>query len=119
MGPLADKAQFDTIQTYLESTRTHDGLQAYMEARVLEQPGYYITPAIFSDVPDDAKINTEEIFGPVVVVHTFALEAEAIARANDTEYGLFASVFTSNIDIAIRCARALDAGVSIVPEQLP
>lgn len=54
-----------------------------------EREGYYVNPTVFTDVPDDAKINTDEIFGPVAVLHSFTDDKEVITRANDSEYGLF------------------------------
>lgn len=71
---------------------------------------YFIEPTIFSDVPDNAKIMREEIFGPVVAVNTFKTEEEIIRRANDTSYGLASAVFTKDLNRAIRVSNALQAG---------
>lgn len=73
-------------------------------------PGYFINPTVFADVPDTARISREEIFGPVSVVNTFETEEEAIRRANDSEFGLYAAVFSKNIDRALRVASALESG---------
>lgn len=54
-----------------------------------QKEGYYVNPTVFTDVSDDAKINTDEIFGPVAVLHSFTDDKEVIKRANDSEYGLF------------------------------
>lgn len=54
-----------------------------------EKEGYFVNPTIYTDVADDAKINTDEIFGPVAVLHSFTDDKEVIKRANDSEYGLF------------------------------
>ncbi|KAG9195671.1 aldehyde dehydrogenase (NAD+) [Alternaria panax] len=72
--------------------------------------GYYIKPTIFKDTPEDAKIMKEEIFGPVVNINVFKSEDEVLAKANATEYGLYASVYTKDIDRAMRFAKGLEAG---------
>ncbi len=72
--------------------------------------GFYMSPAVFADCNDEMKICTEEIFGPVMSVLTFREEAEVIGRANDTEFGLAAGVFTQNLSRAHRVVKKLDAG---------
>ncbi|WP_257253302.1 aldehyde dehydrogenase family protein, partial [Endozoicomonas sp. SESOKO3] len=73
--------------------------------------GLFIEPTIFSDCRDDMTIAREEIFGPVMAVFTFEDEAEVIARANDTELGLAAGVFTQDITRAHRVIHQLQAGI--------
>jgi succinate-semialdehyde dehydrogenase/glutarate-semialdehyde dehydrogenase len=73
--------------------------------------GYFFDPTVLTDVPDDAKLLHEEIFGPVAPVKGFTDEDEAIAAANDTEYGLVAYVFTSNLKRAIRVIERLETGM--------
>jgi aldehyde dehydrogenase (NAD+) len=107
-GPQADKIQFDNITKYLN--------QGKKEAKLLVggeragDKGYYVKPTIFTDAPEHATIVKEEIFGPVVVINTFKTEDEAIAKANDSEFGLYASVFTQDINRAIRVVKALESG---------
>ena len=72
--------------------------------------GWVVRPTIVVDAPPDAPICREEIFGPVVVVHPFGTEAEAVAAANDSPYGLNAMVFTENLSRAHRVSAALRAG---------
>ncbi|CEQ41134.1 SPOSA6832_02827 [Sporobolomyces salmonicolor] len=108
MGPQADEIQGRIVRNYLTSGK-QDG-KVEMGGEPVEGKGQFIQPTVFSSVPEEARINKEEIFGPVVVVHTFKDEAEAIRRANDTDYGLYASLFTRDIDRAIRVAKALQAG---------
>eukprot|EP00479_Gromia_sphaerica_P012337 TRINITY_DN646_c0_g1_i3.p1 TRINITY_DN646_c0_g1~~TRINITY_DN646_c0_g1_i3.p1 ORF type:complete len:132 (-),score=31.77 TRINITY_DN646_c0_g1_i3:143-538(-) len=79
-------------------------------ATVLATKGYYVEPTLFTDVNDDMKIVKEEIFGPVGVILKFKTEEEAIRRANDTEFGLAAAVFTQNVSKAIRVSNQLEAG---------
>ncbi|MFZ4841327.1 aldehyde dehydrogenase family protein [Mycetocola saprophilus] len=73
--------------------------------------GHYVIPTILDRVSADARILSEELFGPIVTIQTFTTETEAIALANDTPYGLAASVWSSNIDRALRVARSIRAGV--------
>lgn len=72
--------------------------------------GYFIEPTVFDGVAEAAKINKEEIFGPVCVVHSFTEESEVIKRVNDSEYGLYGCVWTKNIDRAFRVAQAIECG---------
>ena len=76
--------------------------------------GYFVKPTVFADVTNDMTIAREEIFGPVLSILKYESEDEAIEIANDTEYGLAASVFTSNGKKAIRAARAIKAGTVTV-----
>jgi acyl-CoA reductase-like NAD-dependent aldehyde dehydrogenase len=73
--------------------------------------GYFVEPTIFADVPRDSWIWREEIFGPVVCVKPFTTEAEAVALANDTRFGLAAAVMSADLDRAERVARAFRAGI--------
>lgn len=75
-----------------------------------ETGGFYISPAVFADVTNEMTIANEEIFGPVLSVITFDTQEEAIAIANDTDYGLTAAVWTQDITRAHTVARALRAG---------
>lgn len=72
--------------------------------------GYFIQPTIIADQAENAKTMKEEIFGPVVGINVFKTEKEAIAKAVDSEFGLYSSVFTKNIDKAMRVAKAMEAG---------
>ena len=65
---------------------------------------------MFLDTPETARITKEEVFGPVVIINTFETEAEAIAKANDTEFGLCALVYTRDLGRAMRVAKALESG---------
>ena len=107
-GPQADKIQFNTITKFIEAGKKEAKLLVGGE-RVGEK-GYFVKPTIFADAPESSSIVKEEIFGPVVVINTFKNEDEAIEKANDSEYGLYASVFTKDIDRAIRVVKALESG---------
>ena len=79
-----------------------------------QREGYFIEPTIFADVTDDMTIAREEIFGPVLSVLDFDTEEEAIRRANDTEFGLAASVFTNDLTRAHRVSTAFEAGTCYI-----
>ncbi|KAH8927562.1 aldehyde dehydrogenase [Atractiella rhizophila] len=109
IGPLIDRFQYEQVAGYLEIGKEEGTVE--LGGSLLEnQKGFFIPPSIFTNVSDDARINREEVFGPVVVVHRFTDEEEVVRRANDTEYGLYAAVFTKNIDRALRIAQQLEAG---------
>jgi succinate-semialdehyde dehydrogenase/glutarate-semialdehyde dehydrogenase len=73
--------------------------------------GYFYDPTVLAGVPDDARVLREEIFGPVAPVASFGSEEDAIAAANDTEYGLVAYVFTRDLKRAFRVCEGLDTGM--------
>jgi acyl-CoA reductase-like NAD-dependent aldehyde dehydrogenase len=108
-GPQVDKIQYDNILRYLDIGK-QDGKLALGGEGNVDEKGYFIKPTIFTSTPEDSKIMKEEVFGPVVNINVFTTEEEALAKANDTEYGLYASVFTKNIDRAMRVAKGLEAG---------
>ncbi len=108
-GPQVDQSQFDRIMGYIESGRSEGATLACGGERVGNR-GYFIRPAVFSDVRDDMKIAREEIFGPVMSVIPFKGMDEVIARANRTDYGLAAGVWTSDIKKAHAVANGVRAG---------
>jgi len=72
--------------------------------------GYFISPTIFTNTPEDAQIMKGEIFGPVVNINVFSSEEDVLAKANDTEFGLYASVFTKDINRALKFVKSMEAG---------
>jgi succinate-semialdehyde dehydrogenase/glutarate-semialdehyde dehydrogenase len=76
-----------------------------------DRPGFYFTPTVLADVPPDAAILREEIFGPVAPIVTFTHEAQAVALANDTEYGLVSYVYTRDLARGLRVSEALESGM--------
>src|SRR5688572_18415514 len=111
MGALVDDAQLKTVLGYIEAGRD-EGARVAAGGRQARQEtgGYYVEPTVFDGVANGMRIAREEIFGPVLSVIRFKTEEEAITLANDSTYGLQASVWSSNINRAHRVARALRAG---------
>jgi aldehyde dehydrogenase (NAD+) len=108
-GPQVSEAQFDRIMGYIESGKREGATLACGGERVGDR-GYFIQPAVFSDVQDEMKIAQEEIFGPVMSIIAFKDMDEVIARANRTTYGLAAGVWTRDIKKAHAVANSVRAG---------
>lgn len=108
-GPQADNVQYNTVKAYIEAGKM-SGKRILGDDPVTKDSNYFITPTIFTETPEDAKIMKEEVFGPVVNINTFKTEDEVIKKANNTEFGLYAAVYTKNVDRALRMAKALEAG---------
>ena len=107
LGPIVDANQAETILNYIQSGIDQGATLLCGGHRLTEgdfSKGFYIEPTIFGDVSDDMIISREEIFGPVLPVYAFETEEEVIARANDTEYGLAAGVWTKDLGRAHRVA---------------
>jgi len=108
-GPQADHLQFKQVQTYIEEGKKAGKLS--MGGEISEsQDGFFIPPTVFLDMPETERVTKEEIFGPVVLINTFRDEDEVIAKANDTEFGLYAAVYTKDINRALRMAKRLESG---------
>ena len=108
-GPLVDQTQLDQVMGYVDSGRD-DGATLSCGGDRIGTRGYFMRPAIFSDVQDGMKVAREEIFGPVMSVIRFRTVDEAIARANQTPYGLAAAVWTRYIKKALAVANSVRAG---------
>ena len=104
MGPLVSRKQFESVAGYVP-----DDAPVAFRGSAPSGPGYWFPPTVLTPARDDRTV-TDEIFGPVVVVLPFEDEADAIALANDTEYGLSGSIWTDNLSRAMRVSRAVEAG---------
>jgi succinate-semialdehyde dehydrogenase/glutarate-semialdehyde dehydrogenase len=110
VGPLIDDNQRSKVSELVEDA-VGRGAKALVGGHARDGAGYFYDPTVLTDVPDDARLLSEEIFGPVAPVKGFADEDEAIAAANDTEYGLVAYVYTSNLKRALRVCEKLETGM--------
>jgi succinate-semialdehyde dehydrogenase/glutarate-semialdehyde dehydrogenase len=110
VGPLIDAAQRDKVRELVEDAAAK-GAKPVVGGRALDGQGYFFEPTVLAQVPDDARLLKEEIFGPVAPVNSFADEDEAIARANDTEYGLVAYFYTRDVKRSLRVAERLETGM--------
>ena len=111
LGALVDQTQMHTVLGYIDAGRREGARLVCGGARAREASGgFYVEPTVFDGVANTMTIAREEIFGPVMSVLRFRSEAEAVAIANDSAYGLQASVWSENLSRAHRVARALRAG---------
>ncbi|MFD1744845.1 aldehyde dehydrogenase family protein [Rhizobium helianthi] len=110
MGPLMNGPQFEKVKAALQQAKA-DGLNCLTGgAAIAGREGYFVAPTIYRDVPMDNSVWRDEIFGPVLAVRSFSSVEEAIANANDTEFGLAATVVGTDRDKADAVAGRIDAG---------
>jgi succinate-semialdehyde dehydrogenase/glutarate-semialdehyde dehydrogenase len=110
VGPLIDADQRDKVAELVEDA-TSKGAEALLGGSRRNGAGYFYDPTVLTDVSGDARLLKEEIFGPVAPVIGFDSEEEAIAAANDTQFGLVAYVYTSDLKRAFRVCEALETGM--------
>ena len=112
LGPLASARQLENVLAYIEAGRREATLLCGGErlGGPAFEHGYYVSPAVFGDVPARARIAREEIFGPVIALIEVSDYRDAIAKANDTEYGLSASIVTRNPRTMHDFARDIESG---------
>jgi aldehyde dehydrogenase (NAD+) len=112
MGPLVSATQWRRVKSYIDSGVAAGARLVTGGDRPAHLPdGYFMAPTVFDGVTSDMAIVQEEIFGPVVVVQSFDSETEALALANDTVFGLVGSVWSGELDRALRVAGAIRAGL--------
>jgi succinate-semialdehyde dehydrogenase/glutarate-semialdehyde dehydrogenase len=110
VGPLIDDDQRGTVAELVDDA-TSKGAKVLTGGERVDGPGYFYKPTVLANVPQDARLLKEEIFGPVAPIATFSTEDEAIAAANDTEYGLVAYLYTKDLARALRVSEALETGM--------
>ncbi|WP_300681549.1 NAD-dependent succinate-semialdehyde dehydrogenase [Nocardioides sp.] len=110
VGPLIEEKAVETVGQ-LVTDAVHDGATVLTGGSAPEGPGFFYSPTVLLGVHPESEINSHEIFGPVAPISTFASEAEAIRRANATEYGLASYVYTRDLARTIRLAESLEYGM--------
>jgi succinate-semialdehyde dehydrogenase/glutarate-semialdehyde dehydrogenase len=110
VGPLIDDDQRGKVATLVEDA-VEKGAKTIVGGSRVDGSGYFYEPTVLSDVPKEADLLREEIFGPVAPIAGFDSEEEALAAANDTEYGLVAYVYTSDLKRALRVCEGLETGM--------
>jgi succinate-semialdehyde dehydrogenase/glutarate-semialdehyde dehydrogenase/succinate-semialdehyde dehydrogenase len=113
LGPLARRDIRDNVQRQVDDA-VKAGARILTGGKSMEGPGNFYEATVLSDLPHDAPIAREEFFGPVAMLFTFKDEDEAIALANDTEYGLGAAVWSGNAERAERVASRIEAGAVFI-----
>ncbi|TPX69467.1 hypothetical protein SpCBS45565_g02389 [Spizellomyces sp. 'palustris'] len=109
MGPLVDAQQFNSVSSYI-SIGVQEGATLAYGGKRQGTKGFFLEPALFTDVNDSMRIYQEEIFGPVVCVVKFETEEEVLKKANATSYGLAAAVHTNDLKRAVRMEKGMKAG---------
>ena len=112
-GPMVSQRQLDIVLEYFEKAK-NEGARLITGGNPIAGDGFFIEPTVFADVTDDMTIACEEVFGPLMSVLTFDDENEVITRANATEFGLAAGVFTADLSRGHRMVDALDAGTCFI-----
>ena len=108
MGPIQNKAQFEKLLTLIEEARNEGAIVA--GGTPVGGDGYFVRPTIVRDLPDSAQLVRDEQFGPVLPILAYDDLDDAVARANATDYGLGASVWTSNVDRGVDVASRIESG---------
>ncbi len=109
MGPLVSKEQQERVLAYIDSGRKQ-GASVAVGGEAPEHPGYFVKPTVLVNVRGDMRVVREEIFGPVLVAQRFDDLDDVVKAANDTPYGLGASIWTNNLSAAHRLIPRIKAG---------
>ncbi|GIL36087.1 aldehyde dehydrogenase [Phycicoccus sp. DTK01] len=110
MGPLVSERQRETVRGYVDGTDGHDAVDVAFRGSAPEGAGWWYPPTVVLPSGTEDRIWREEVFGPVVAVLPFEDEAEAVAMANDSAYGLSGSIWTRDVGRALRVSRGIEAG---------
>ncbi len=118
IGPLVDEKALTTALGFVEDA-TSKGARVLTGGRRYGDQGNFITPTLLVDIPEDATCRHEEIFAPVAAVYVFDDEEEVLSKANDTEFGLAAYAYTTDLNRALRVAESLEAGTVGINDPVP
>ncbi|WP_199191739.1 NAD-dependent succinate-semialdehyde dehydrogenase [Amycolatopsis sp. CA-126428] len=110
LGPMIDERQRRRVADLVDET-VAAGALVRAGGELPDGPGYFYPPTVLTDIPKDARITREEIFGPIAAVNTFTTEEEALQEANRTEFGLVAYLFTRDLDRALRMSERIESGM--------
>ncbi|TLF74740.1 NAD-dependent succinate-semialdehyde dehydrogenase [Nocardia cyriacigeorgica] len=110
LGPLINENQRDTVRELVDDA-VNAGATVRLGGKAPDGPGWFYPATILTDIPAEARILREEVFGPVAPIVTFDTEDEGLAAANDTEFGLVSYVYTRDLDRALRVAEGLESGM--------
>jgi len=110
MGPLQNKMQFDKVMDLIDDTKRHKSARITAGGHTLNRPGYFIAPTVVADAEDDMRLVREEQFGPVLPILRYKDVDDAVRRANDTRFGLCASVWTQDYERGADVAKRIEAG---------
>jgi succinate-semialdehyde dehydrogenase/glutarate-semialdehyde dehydrogenase len=110
VGPLVEGKQRDKVSELVDDA-VDRGAKVATGGSAPEGPGYFYSPTVLTDVPPDARMFKEEIFGPVAPIFRFSTDQDGLAMANDTEYGLVAYLFTRDLSRAVKVAEGLETGM--------
>jgi succinate-semialdehyde dehydrogenase/glutarate-semialdehyde dehydrogenase len=110
VGPLVDAKQRDKVAELVDDA-VQGGATVACGGKASDGPGYFYPPTVLTDVPGDARMSREEIFGPVAPIFGFTAEEDAVAMANDTEFGLVSYVYTRDLSRSLRVAESMETGM--------
>ncbi|MFZ0140261.1 MAG: aldehyde dehydrogenase family protein, partial [Aeromicrobium sp.] len=110
VGPLVEEKQRDSVAELVDDA-VGKGATVLTGGSAVDRDGWFFEPTVLADVPEDARVRKEEIFGPVAPIITFTEEDEALRLANDTEYGLVAYAFTRDVSRVVRVYEGLETGM--------
>ncbi|MDI3307518.1 MAG: aldehyde dehydrogenase family protein [Acetobacteraceae bacterium] len=122
IGTIISPAQFEKVQGFIAEGKATPGAKAHVCSAMPKDPalrkGLFLQPVIFTDLPKDSRLVREEIFGPVTVIAPFDDAEAVLAEANDSEYGLAASLWTNNLKVGLDLAHRLEAGLVQINQNL-